>query len=59
MKTPFLTFLLSAQLASAANPSPPTTQTCKPHHLIAAEKVDRPESFAKAKQPCAESVTKA
>lgn len=51
MKSPLLTLLLAATIALAADPAPPTTQTCQPDKLIAAEAFDKPESFAKAKQP--------
>lgn len=51
-----ITHLLIAILALvfpafADTPSPPATQICQPDTLIAAEKFDRPESFAKERQP--------
>ena len=39
------------QAACAENPAPPVTQICLPAELIAAEKFDKPESFAKERQP--------
>lgn len=51
MKPTLIVFLLISSLAFAADPVPPATQTCKPDKLIAAEKFDRAESFAKEKQP--------
>lgn len=51
MKTPLATLLLASTLAFAADPVPPFTQTCLPDKLIAAEAFDKPESFAKEKQP--------
>jgi len=44
-----LTLLSSATLADT--PAPPATQICQPDQLVAAEEFDRPESFAKEKQP--------
>ncbi|HRH96906.1 MAG TPA: hypothetical protein PLB55_13275 [Prosthecobacter sp.] len=46
-----LILLLTTALAFAADPTPPVTQICQPDKLIAAEPFDRPESFAKEKQP--------
>ena len=51
MKTLLLALLLASTLAVAADPAPPATQTCQPDKLIAAERFDRPESFATEKQP--------
>ncbi|MFZ4763642.1 MAG: family 16 glycoside hydrolase [Roseimicrobium sp.] len=50
MKPILLTLLLVTQALSQTSP-PPTTQACQPDKLIAAEAFDRPESFAKEKQP--------
>ncbi|MHB1078565.1 MAG: family 16 glycoside hydrolase [Prosthecobacter sp.] len=43
--------LLGMQQAAAETPAPPATQICKTMELIAAEKFDGPESFAKERQP--------
>lgn len=43
--------LCTASLALAADPAPPAAQTCQPVTLIAAETFDRPEAFAKERQP--------
>jgi len=51
MKPTLITLLLATSLACAADPTPPVTQTCLPDNLIAAEAFDKPESFAKGKQP--------
>ena len=51
MKTLLPALLLSSSLVFAADPVPPATQNCQPDKLIAAEKFDKPESFAKEKQP--------
>jgi hypothetical protein len=50
MKTILFALLLASQ-ALAQTPVPPATQTCLPDKPIAAEKFDKPESFAKEKQP--------
>lgn len=51
MKKHLTLLLLTASLTFAADPTPPVTQTCLPDKLIAAEAFDKPESFAKEKQP--------
>jgi hypothetical protein len=49
--TPFLLAILAPLIPVFADtPSPPSTQICQPDKLIAAEKFDRPESFAKERQ---------
>lgn len=47
----FIACLFVQQTACAETPSPPATQICQTTQLIAAEKFDRPESFAKERQP--------
>ena len=51
MKPSLIALLLASSFALAADPAPPTTQTCQPDKLIAAEAFDKPESFTKQKQP--------
>ncbi len=51
MKPSLITLLLVTSLTFAADPAPPTTQTCQPDKLVAAEAFNKPESFAKEKQP--------
>ncbi|MEQ1749737.1 MAG: hypothetical protein ABL974_09970 [Prosthecobacter sp.] len=51
MKPSLIALLLASMVALAADPTPPTTQTCLPDKLIAAEAFDKPESFTKQKQP--------
>lgn len=50
MKKLLASLLLSSH-ALAQTPAPPDTQICQPDKLVSAEKFDRPESFAKEKQP--------
>lgn len=56
MKTSLLLtpLLCIVHTAFAQSPTPPQSQICQPDTLIAAEKFDKPESFAKEKQPGAE-----
>ncbi len=51
MKPSLIVLLLASSCAFAADPTQPTTQTCLPDKLIAAEAFDKPESFTKQKQP--------
>ncbi len=51
MKIPLIALAFASSFAFAADPAPPATQTCQPDKLIAAEAFDKPESFAKEKQP--------
>ena len=51
MKPSLIALLLASTFALAADPTPPTTQTCQSDKLIAAEAFDKPESFTKQKQP--------
>lgn len=51
MKTILSALFFASSLALSADPIPPTTQTCQPDKLIAAEAFDKPESFTKQKQP--------
>lgn len=51
MKTSLIALLLASSLVFASDPAPPSTQTCQPDKLIAAEAFDKPESFATEKQP--------
>lgn len=51
MKSVLISLLLASKFVLAADPTPPTTQTCQPDKLIAAEAFDKPESFAKEKTP--------
>jgi hypothetical protein len=51
MKRHLTLLFLVTSLTFAADPAPPATQTCQPDKLIAAEAFDKPESFAKEKQP--------
>lgn len=46
----FFACLFVQQVACAETPAPPATQICQTTQLIAAEKFDRPESFAKERQ---------
>jgi hypothetical protein len=46
-----ITLLFAHQTAFAESQTPPPTQICQPDALVAAEKFDKPESFAKEKQP--------
>ena len=50
MKPSLFAFLLASTFALATDPAPPTTQTCQPDKLIAAEAFNKPECFAKEKQ---------
>jgi len=50
MKSTLFALLLSSTLVFAADPIPPATQTCQPDILIASEKFDKADSFAKEKQ---------
>ena len=54
MKTLLIATLLVSSFAFAAEPTPPTTQTCQPDKLISAEAFDKPESFANGKPSGAE-----
>ncbi|MES2594895.1 MAG: hypothetical protein V4662_06150 [Verrucomicrobiota bacterium] len=47
----FFALVCSATSMLADTPTPPSTKICEPDTLISAEKFDRPESFAKEKQP--------
>jgi len=47
----FSTLLFFHHGALADAPTPSATQICQPDTLVAAEKFDRPESFAKERQP--------
>ena len=51
MKTTLTALILASTLGFAADPVPPTTQLCAVHQLISAEAFDKPNSFAKEKQP--------
>ena len=51
MKPSLIALLLVSTFAFAVDPTPPTTQTCQPNKLIAAEAFDKPESFTSGKQP--------
>lgn len=51
MKASLIALLLATTFSVAADPVPPTTQMCQPDKLIAAEAFNKPESFAKEKQP--------
>ena len=51
MKRTLTALLLASTLAFAADPVSPTTQLCAVDKLISAEAFDKPESFAKEKQP--------
>lgn len=51
MKTTLTALLLASTLCFAADPVPPTTQLCAVDQLISAEAFDKPNSFAKEKQP--------
>jgi hypothetical protein len=51
MKLTLLVLALISSLTLATEPAPPTTQLCLPDQLIAAEAFDKPEAFAKEKQP--------
>jgi hypothetical protein len=51
MKSLLTILLLASKFVLAADPAPPTTQTCLTDKLIAAEAFDKPESFAKEKTP--------
>ena len=51
MKTQLSILLLAVAFVIAAEPVPPATHTCVVDKLIAAEGFDKPESFAKEKQP--------
>lgn len=52
MKSITLLFaLIGIQQATAETPAAPATQICQTTQLVAAEKFDKPESFAKERQP--------
>lgn len=51
MKSSLIAFIFASSFALAADHTPPSTQTCLPDKLIAVEAFDKPESFAKQKQP--------
>lgn len=51
MKPTLITILLASTFALASTPTPPTTQTCLPDQLIAAETFDKAESLTKHRQP--------
>ena len=51
MKTTLTALFVTCTIALAADPVPPATQMCAVDKLISAETFDKPESFAKEKQP--------
>lgn len=51
MKNLLTALLFTSMLVFAADPVPPATRICVVDTLISAEAFDRPESFAKEKQP--------
>ncbi len=51
MKNTLTVLFLASTLIFAADPVPPSTQLCAVDKLISAEAFDKPESFAKEKQP--------